>query len=236
MTKIKGTDLVHSITLEDKEIRILYDKNTSDIFIRIKEVSDIVGFEIKSTVQGYKQKHKDFANSFISKGLSEIRYSNGRRAAGNPTLLAAVFTKDTVESVFVPGLIAKIGDKMNFVKKIIDVYFRANELLNEALAELTPPEPEVVPDPVEETGESVVSIKKSDLVKTDTSISNENLSKVLTNGFNALADAMRKQTEMLKQISGYGSVADSKDSSEASRKAEELSLVNFQSHPSGWLF
>lgn len=223
MTKIKGTDLVYSITLEDKEIRILYDKNTSDIFIRIKEVSDIVGFEIKSTVQGHKQRHKDFANSFISKGLSEIRYGNGRRAAGNPTLLAAVFTKDTVESVFVPELIAKIGDKMDFERKIIDIYFRANEIFNEALAELTPPEPEVVPDPVEETGESVVSVEKSDLVKTDTSISNEDLSKVLTNGFNVLADAMRKQTEMLRQISGYGSVADSKDSSEASRKAEELS-------------
>lgn len=221
--KIKGTDLVYSITLEDKEIRILYEKNTSDIFIRIKEVSDIVGFEIKSTVQGHKQRHKDFANSFISKGLSEIRYGNGRRAAGNPTLLAAVFTKDTVESVFVPELIAKIGDKMDFERKIIDIYFRANEIFNEALAELTPPEPEVVPDPVEETGESVVSVEKSDLVKTDTSISNEDLSKVLTNGFNVLADAMRKQTEMLRQISGYGSVADSKDSSEASRKAEELS-------------
>ena len=225
LARLRNTELVYSMALDGREkgIRILYDKNTSDVFIRVKEVSRIVGFEIKSTFQSYRQKHKNFSNSLVSKSLNEIRYSDEHRVTGNPSMLAVVFTKDTVDSVFVPSLVTKIGDRLDFVKKIIDIYFRANEIFDEALAELAPPvEPEVIPNPIEDAAsESTVNVE--DTVEADASVSNEGLSKVLTNGFNVLADAMRKQTEMLRQISGYGSVADSKDSSEASRKAEELS-------------
>ena len=225
LARLRNTEFVYSMALDGREkgIRILYDKNTSDVFIRVKEVSRIVGFEIKSTFQSYRQKHKNFSNSLVSKSLNEIRYSDEHRVTGNPSMLAVVFTKDTVDSVFVPSLVAKIGDRLDFVKKIIDIYFRANEIFDEALAELAPPvEPEVIPNPIEDAAsESTVNVE--DTVGADASVSNEGLSKVLTNGFNVLADAMRKQTEMLRQISGYGSVADSKDSSEASRKAEELS-------------
>ena len=225
LARLRNTELVYSMALDGREkgIRILYDKNTSDVFIRVKEVSRIVGFEIKSTFQSYRQKHKNFSNSLVSKSLNEIRYSDEHRVTGNPSMLAVVFTKDTVDSVFVPSLVTKIGDRLDFVKKIIDIYFRANEIFDEALAELAPPvEPEVIPNPIEDAAsESTVNVE--DTVEADASVSNEGLSKVLTNGFNVLADAMQKQTEMLRQISGYGSVADSKDSSEASRKAEELS-------------
>ena len=225
LARLRNTELVYSMALDGREkgIRILYDKNTSNVFIRVKEVSRIVGFEIKSTFQSYRQKHKNFSNSLVSKSLNEIRYSDEHRVTGNPSMLAVVFTKDTVDSVFVPSLVTKIGDRLDFVKKIIDIYFRANEIFDEALAELAPPvEPEVIPNPIEDAAsESTVNVE--DTVEADASVSNEGLSKVLTNGFNVLADAMQKQTEMLRQISGYGSVADSKDSSEASRKAEELS-------------
>lgn len=224
LARLRNTELVYSMALDGREkgIRILYDKNTSDVFIRVKEVSKIIGFEIKSTFQSYRQRHKKFSNSLVSKSLNEIRYSDEHRVTGNPSMLAVVFTKDTVDSVFVPSLVTKIGDRLDFVKKIIDIYFRANEIFDEALAELAPPEPEVIPNPIEDAvSESTVNVEGS--VKVDTSVYNEDLSKVLTNGFNVLAETMRKQTEMLRQIPGCGNSVVDSDPSEVSRKKEELS-------------